>query len=133
MLLLLYRVFRVWVKINMIYIGIRTFYSVGNYLINAFREDFPTKGKLFQCGVAYSPVLMGSEIVENLLLTSQQSLSDVWIGLFSRYKGLSNQVKIFVSSNFEYFFLTDSHRGQSKKKCFSSSAIFCDENVIYFL
>ena len=65
---------------------IRTFYSAGNYLINAFQEDFPTKGRFFQCGVVYSPVFMGSEIVEHLLLTSQQSLGDVWIGLFSRYK-----------------------------------------------
>ena len=65
---------------------IRTFSSVGYYLINAFREDFPSRGRLFQWGVAYNPVFMGSEIVENLLLTSQKSLSDVWIGLFSRYK-----------------------------------------------
>ena len=38
--------------------------------------------------------------------------------------GLSNQVKILVSSNFEYFFLTWLIWGQSSKKCFSSSTIF---------
>ena len=66
------------------------------------------------------------QIVENLLQTSKQSLI-YWQVCFVDTKlcGLSKKVKILVSSNYEYFFLTCLYRGQSSKKCFSSkSTIF---------
>ena len=58
-------------------------------------------------------------------------------GLFCRYKAMwikSTSYDISIKFNFEYFFLTCLYRGQSSKKCFSSSTVFLQwKQNLFFL